>query len=82
MILHSLKNHAGEEKPLYKVLDTIEAEDKYSLIRGAIEPSLGNFIVAPKEVDTIIDDISKVIANGINISLHEGIDLADVDRYV
>ena len=82
LILHSLKNHAGEEKPLYKVLDTIEAEDKYSLIRGAIEPSLGNFIVAPKEVDTIIDDISKVIANGINISLHEGIDLADVDRYV
>lgn len=82
LILHSLKNHAGEEKPLYKVLDTIEAEDKYSLIRGAIEPSLGNFIVAPKEVDTIIDDISKVIANGINISLHEGIDLADVDRYI
>lgn len=82
MILHSLKNHAGKEKPLYKVLDNIEAEDKYSLIRTAIEPSLGNFIVAPKEVDNIIDDISKVIANGINISLHEGIGITDVNRYI
>ena len=39
-------------------------------------------IVAPKDVDNIIDDISSVIANGINISLHKGITLADIDKYV
>lgn len=60
----------------------VDSGKRYELIKSAIEPSFGNFIVAPKEVDTIIDDISKVIANSINISLHKGITLADVDRYI
>ncbi|MBQ4145853.1 MAG: GPR endopeptidase, partial [Clostridia bacterium] len=58
-----------------------EGEDKYMLIKESISPAFGNFIVAPKEVDSIIDDISKVIANGINIALHKGIGLSDIDRY-
>ena len=41
----------------------------------------GNFVVTPKEVDTVVDEISGVIANGINIALHEGVTLADIDRY-
>lgn len=58
-----------------------EAE-RYNEIREAIEPEFGNMVVAPKDVDSIIDDISSVIANGINISLHRGITLDDIDRYV
>ncbi|MBD9009058.1 MAG: GPR endopeptidase [Clostridiales bacterium] len=50
-------------------------------IRSEIGEELGSMIVAPKDVDSIIGDIASVIANGINISMHEGITLADVDRY-
>ena len=81
-VLRRLGEQAGEERPIYKVLKEIEGEEKYELIRESIAPAFGNFIVAPKEVDTIIDDISSVIANGINISLHRGIGLSDIDRYV
>ncbi len=56
--------------------------NQYERIRKAIEPEFGNMIVAPKDVDSITDDISSVIANGINISLHKGITLSDIDRYV
>lgn len=56
--------------------------NQYEKIRKAIEPEFGNMIVAPKDVDSITDDISSVIANGINISLHRGITLSDIDRYV
>ncbi len=56
--------------------------DRYDRIRAVIEPEFGNMIVAPKDVDSITDDISSVIANGINISLHRGITLSDIDRYV
>ncbi len=59
-----------------------DGADRYDKIRAAIEPEFGNMIVAPKDVDSITDDISSVIANGINISLHRGITLADIDRYV
>ena len=50
-------------------------------IRSEIGEELGSMIVAPKDVDSIIGDIASVVANGINISMHEGITLADVDRY-
>lgn len=59
----------------------LRGEERYEKIRAAIEPQFGNMIVAPKDVDSIIDDISSVIANGINIALHEGITLRDIDRY-
>lgn len=51
-------------------------------IREAYRNRFGNMIVTPKDVESIISDISSVIANGINISLHKGITLKDIDRYV
>ena len=81
-VLRRLGDQMQTQKPLYRFLKELEGEEKYQLIRESIAPAFGNFIVAPKEVDSIIDDISKVIANGINISLHKGITLSDIDRYV
>ncbi len=82
MVLEYLKENAGENKGLYKVLSNVAEEDKYTLIKQAITPSVGDFIVAPKEVDSVIHDIASVIANGINISVHRGIGLEDVNKYV
>ena len=39
-------------------------------------------MVTPKEVDLIINDISLVVANGLNIALHPGIGFDDVNRYI
>lgn len=82
LIVENLKEEGRENDALYRMLSSIDQGDTYDMIRETIEPRFGNFIVAPKEVDTIIDDISSVIANGINISVHEGIGLEDIDRYV
>lgn len=70
-------------KPTRQILKLIGemADEKYDLIREVIQPEFGSFIVAPKDVDTIIDDISSVVANGINIAVNEGITLQDIDRY-
>ncbi|MBO5364644.1 MAG: GPR endopeptidase [Clostridia bacterium] len=81
-VLKRLGEQMQSQRPLYQFLKDLEGEDKYELIRESIAPAFGNFIVAPKEVDSIIEDISRVIANGINISLHRGITLSDIDRYV
>lgn len=70
----AMRNHMGDFPK--------NERDRYEQIRTAIEPEFGNMVVAPKDVDTIIDDISSVIANGINISMHKGITLKDIDRYV
>lgn len=80
-IIESLKQNAKESLPLYKMLATLEGEDKYSMIKEVLNPDHGDFIVTPKEVDSSVSSISRIIANGINIALHEGITLQDIDRY-
>ncbi len=76
-----LKGMSSQASPqLYKVLKTVEDFDKVSLISEVLTP--GEFIVTPKEIDTDIKNISSVISNGINIAVHEGIGLDDIDRYI
>ncbi len=81
LLIGDLKENAKENEPLYKMLTTINEEDKYPLIKQSLHKSIGDFIVTPKEIDRVIEDISSVIANGINISVHKGINLSDIDRY-
>ncbi len=80
-LIGDLKENAKENEPLYKMLETISTEDKYTLIKQTLSDNIGDFIVTPKEIDKVIEDISSVIANGINISVHKGIELSDIDRY-
>ena len=49
---------------------------------SSITSVCGDLMVTPKEVDLIINDISLVVANGLNIALHPGIGFDDVNRYI
>lgn len=80
-IIESLKANAEENLPLYKMLSVIAEEDKYGMIKQVLKPDYGDFVVTPKEVDSVVENIAEIIANGINIALHKGITLDDVDRY-
>ena len=82
MAMDSLIKHTSKGTEFYNMLNEIDRNEKHMLIREVLEPYVGNLIVTPKEIDDIIERISKVIANGINIALHEGITLSDVNRYV
>lgn len=42
----------------------------------------GNMIVTPKEIDSQVNDISKLIGYGINLALHEGIEIDDVNMFI
>lgn len=81
LILENLRANAEENLPLYKMLTVLEEEDKYSMIKQVLNPDYGDFVVTPKEVDSMVGNVADIIANGINIALHEGIDMHDVDRY-
>lgn len=70
------------EKKFFNMLDNIDREEKYELIQEVLKPNSANLIVTPKEIDIVIERISKVIANGLNIALHQGITLKDIGKYV
>ncbi|TYQ18376.1 UNVERIFIED_CONTAM: spore protease [Acetivibrio alkalicellulosi] len=82
LVIDSLIREAKEEKDFFNMLKNIDRTDKYQMIQEVLQPYVGNLIVTPKEIDNVIDRVSKVIANGLNIALHQGITLNDVNRYI
>ena len=82
LIIDSMKKEAKIGTEFYSMLEQVSSEEKYNLIREVLEPYMPNVVVTPKEIDELIDNLSIVIANGLNISLHPGIDLKDVNRYL
>lgn len=82
LVIDELIKQAPKGTDFYNMLKNIDKEEKYQMIKEVLEPYSGNLIVTPKEIDEVIDKVSKVIANGLNISLHQGISLEDVNRYL
>lgn len=82
LIIESLKVEAEVGTEFYKLLSEISSEEKYNLIREVLNPYMKNVVVTPTDIDTVIDDLSIIVANGLNMALHPGIDLKDVNRYI
>ena len=49
-------------------LNQMQEEDKYEMIKEVLQPSEYNFIVTPKEIDELIENMSSVVARGINFA--------------
>lgn len=60
--------------------EAFDAMDK--LINDASDESGAGFFVTPKETDHIIKDTSKLIGYGINLALHEGLSLSEIDEFL
>lgn len=46
-----------------------------NIIKKSLEKSMGEMILAPKDVDSVIESMSKMIAMGINLALHPKMDI-------
>lgn len=45
-------------------------EERRRLIEQVLNPSVGDLMVTPKEIDVLMDDMARVIAAGINAAVH------------
>ena len=80
-MLEEMVREAEEGSAFYEMLIGLEDNDKYNLIKDVLNPYAGNMFVTPKEVDAVIDRLTNIIANAINIALHPGIDTGDINKY-
>lgn len=53
----------------YELVKETEEQDKYSVLKDVLTEENMNFIVTPKEIDDLINNMSNVVARGINMSL-------------
>jgi spore protease len=42
----------------------------------------GSMIVTPKDIDSAISDISRLIGYGLNMALHKNLSISDIDMFV
>lgn len=82
MVLDEMIEQSEEGGDFYNMLKSIDKNEKQRMIQDILNPYVGNLMVTPKEVDLVIDSVSKVIANGINIALQPALDLDDINKFL
>ncbi|MFD1425639.1 GPR endopeptidase [Kroppenstedtia sanguinis] len=64
------------------MVGTLDSEEKRQLIHEVLDPLGQNLIVTPKEVDMFIGDMGKLVADGLNCSLHEAVTMENVSAHI
>jgi spore protease len=62
--------------------NALQNRDNEQIIKNILKPFMGDLVVAPKGIDQLIRDASKVIGGGINIALHPDITKENVSLYL
>ncbi len=58
-----------EEAKSNEYLNQLKEQDNYEIIKEALIPKEYNLIVTPKEIDDLIENMSEVVAKGINMAM-------------
>ena len=72
--LDKVNNISNKEKSaFFGSFGLLSNQEQKTLIEEILTPQGYNLMVTPKEIDIDVEDLSKIIANGINMALHVGI---------
>ncbi len=64
-----------------KLFSSFDEREKKQLIFELLQPLGQNLMVTPKEVDTFVEDLAVVLANGLNVALHDAIKMEDASLF-
>lgn len=82
LVLDELISKAEKGKDFYNMLKSLDRVEKSNLINEILNPSFGDLMVTPKDVDAIIESLSKIIANGINMAVQPNLDMEDINKFM
>lgn len=82
LVLDDLIKQSETGKDFYNMLKKVDKQEKNMLIREILNPYAGDLVVTPKEVDLMIDSLSKIISNGINIALQPNLTVEDINKFL
>lgn len=82
LVLDEMIEEATEGKEFYTMLKSMDRGKKGELIKSLLRPYMGDLMVTPKDVDEIIDFISKIVANGINLALQPTMMIEEINSFL
>lgn len=48
---------------------------KREVLEHVLEPFMGDLVMTPKEIDVLVEDVAETLAEGLNVGLHDDLDL-------
>ena len=81
-LLDAIMQEAGPDSPVYKVVQSIAEGDKRAVMEEVLQPYGGRLMVTPKEIDTLVEDVARLLAGGINAALHPAIEREEAGKYL
>jgi spore protease len=82
LVLDEMVSQSTEGGEFYNMLRNIDKNEKSHLIKSLLNPHVGDLMVTPKEVDVVIDSVSKIISNGLNMALQSNLDMDDINKFM
>ena len=82
LVLDDLINQSEQGKEFYNMLKSIDKNEKNTLINEVLSPKLGDLVVTPKEIDLMVESLSKIIANGINIGIQPNMTMEEINKFL
>lgn len=79
-MIATLKAQA-QDTSLYNLLKDLNEEEFQPLVKETLPEAVSELFVTPKEIDEIMQYLSSIIANSINIAVHPCMTLADINKY-
>ncbi len=81
-LVKAIKEQNPKSPLLFDEFQNFNDQEKYMLIKEVLTPYVGELFVTPKDVDAVINRISGIITNSLNLMLHEGLERDDINRFL
>lgn len=82
MLVNEFANQATPGSEFYKMIQQLDEQQMDALVQQVLTRGLGDLVVTPKEVDSLIDDVAGIIADGLNLAIHDNVSLEEVRRFL
>lgn len=82
LVLDEMIKESTKGGEFYNMLKSLDKGEKNRMIRDLLNPYVGDLVVTPKDVDAVIDAVSKIISTGINMALQPSLDVEDINKFL
>ncbi len=80
-IIYELASNTKTDENLTEMFK-LDDERKYNIINDILQPYTSSMFVTPKEIDQVVERLSNIIANSINLSVNEGLTKEDINDFM
>lgn len=82
LLLDEFTNQTTPGSQFYEMLKQMDETQLDTLVQQVVYKGLGDLVVTPKEIDLLMDYVADILADGLDMALHENMTLEDVKRFI